>query len=456
MLYKIKYIAFLFIVLPCFSQFGSQQIITLEADGPQVVVAADIDGDGRLDVVTASRFGNHIAWVRSTNGQGAFGTLQLIGILEEATWVHVADLDGDGDMDVIGVSPFTQTVVWYKNLDGNGTFGPEQVIVANAINVNSAVAADLDGDGDLDIVTAIDLESKVAWHENLNGLGSFGPQQIISSTNANCRSVIALDMDGDGDLDIVANSSGSINLTWFENLDGQGSFGPKIIINTNPTPIYFNQIVGFDLDGDGDMDILGANPGSDRISWFENLDGLGNFSPEKIISTETDFARSVYAADIDNDGDLDVLSASAIDGKIAWYENLDGLGSFGPQQVISNEHLGARFVFAADMDQDGVVDVLACSQNDDKVVWYKNNILGIPDNDLNRVILYPNPVKNDLHIKNSNAPFMQITVLDVLGNPLMHLPKNPLKINLSSLKRGVYFVILTDEKNRNIKKIIKE
>jgi hypothetical protein len=98
----------------------------------------------------------------------------------------------------------------------------------------------------------------------------------------------------------------------------------------------------------------------DKIAWYKN-DGLGNFGPQQLISTSADGAYSVFVADMDGDGDQDVLSASYNDDKVAWYENKDGLGSYGPQQVISNIADGARSVYAADLDNDGDMDVISAS-----------------------------------------------------------------------------------------------
>ena len=89
-----------------------------------------------------------------------------------------------------------------------------------------------------------------------------------------------------------------------------------------------------------------------------------------------------YATDLDNDGDLDVLSASAERRQIAWYENTDGAGTFGPQIVIAEDVAYARSVFAGDLDGDGDVDVLAAAYADDKIVWYEN-LLPLPG-DANR------------------------------------------------------------------------
>jgi hypothetical protein len=85
-------------------------------------------------------------------------------------------------------------------------------------------------------------------------------------------------------------------------------------------------VYAIDIDGDGDNDVLSASFDDDKIAWYIN-NGNGNFSTEQIISTNADYAQSVYAIDLDGDGDNDVLSASGDDDKIAWYIN-DGSGNF--------------------------------------------------------------------------------------------------------------------------------
>ena len=92
---------------------------------------------------------------------------------------------------------------------------------------------------------------------------------------------------------------------------------------------------------------------------------------EHAISTSADYAVSVHAADVDGDGDMDVLSASFYDNKIAWYEN-DSSESF-TEHVISTSAIGSVSVHAADMDGDGDMDILSASYTDDKVAWYEND-----------------------------------------------------------------------------------
>jgi hypothetical protein len=95
------------------------------------------------------------------------------------------------------------------------------------------------------------------------------------------------------------------------------------------------------------------------------------YGPQQVITTAADVAYSVYATDLDGDGDMDVLSASISDDKIAWYAN-DGSGNFGTQQVITTAADGAYSVYATDLDGDGDMDVLSASSSDDKIAWYED------------------------------------------------------------------------------------
>jgi hypothetical protein len=138
------------------------------------------------------------------------------------------------------------------------------------------------------------------------------------------------------------------------------------------------------LDGDHDNDVLSASWIDGKIACYENQDGMGTFGPQRVITLAAVGASSVVASDVDGDGDLDVLSASWADDKIAWYQNQDGAGSFGSQQVISALATGASAVFAVDLNGDGQRDVLTAPSWSDELAWYPLcyfdcNANGIPD-----------------------------------------------------------------------------
>ncbi len=350
--------------------FGFQQVITTYADQAYSVYAADIDGDGDQDVLSASMLDDKIAWYENTDGNGTFSEQQVISTFVYFTCsVFCCDIDSDEDQDVLSasMSGVLSKILWYENTDGNGTFAEQKIIIDSVYNIQSVFACDIDGDGDQDILSASEV---IAWYENIDGNGTFGAQQIITTSVYAARSVYACDIDGDGDQDVLSASSSDDKIAWYENTDGNGTFGAQQAITASISSAY--SVYATDIDGDGDPDVLSVSTLDNKIAWYENTDGNGVFGEQHIITTSAIGAQSVYACDIDDDGDMDVLSASKHDDKIAWYENTEGSGSFGAQQIITTSADGARSVYACDIDGDGDQDVLSASYDDNKIAWYEN------------------------------------------------------------------------------------
>jgi hypothetical protein len=197
----------------------------------------------------------------------------------------------------------------------------------------------------------------------------FSSPPAISVSTPGAQSVYAADVDGDGDIDTLSASLDN-KIVWYANQDGAGSSWALHTISTTANGAI-SVYVG-DVDGDGDVDALSASLNDDKIAWYENVDGGGTSWALHTISTAADGARSVRAADVDRDGDLDVLSASLYDNKIAWYENAGGSGTSWILHTISTTANGAISVYAEDVDGDGDVDALSASLSDDKIAWYEN------------------------------------------------------------------------------------
>ena len=362
--------------------FGEAIAISDGTTAPLFAVAADIDGDGDLDAVAAFPATDEIAWFENTDGLGAFGPARVV--TAEADIVlhtHAADLDGDGDTDVLSASSGDHTIAWYANTDGLGTFGPRLPITTTALGARAAIAADLDGDGDADVIAVSQDDDTVAWFENTDGAGSFAAAGTLTTTADLAASVVAADLDGDGDLDVVVASTDDDTIAWFENTDGAGTFGAE-----QPISIAADRPIGVhaaDLDRDGDLDVLAASAGDDTVSWFENLDGLASFGePELLITSATD-AVHVAAGDLDGDDDVDVVAASSGDAHIRWFENTDHAGAFGAAIDVSSTALGAQSAIPADIDGDGDLDLLTATASERRVSWYPNtgpdNCPGLPN-----------------------------------------------------------------------------
>ncbi|EPR70754.1 hypothetical protein ADIWIN_3401 [Winogradskyella psychrotolerans RS-3] len=356
-----------------FGQIGFERNVVIDKShkGRRVtsVLSADIDGDGDIDVLSSSE-DNQILWFENVNGLGEFFPHKISHTVYDATFVNVADIDGDGDLDILAASDpsvtYTDKIVWFKNLDGLGNFGPEILISNSASGVNKIISADIDNDGDLDVLSSSFDDDDIAWYENTDGLGSFGNEQLIDSYADYAKGVEVSDIDNDGDLDVLSISL-SDHVVWYENINNGSSFSAGTVINSTSR----NELHISDIDGDGDEDIFSSTNTS--VVWQENL-GFGNFSQENIISDNLNMVKSIYTVDFDSDNDLDLLVAAYDDNKLIWFENLDGLGDFGVEQIISSNVSKPISVFADDFDGDSDIDVLLGSFNIslNSVEWYEN------------------------------------------------------------------------------------
>ena len=419
------------------AQFGEAQTITTQADGARWIDAADIDGDGFNDIIAANRFGSNVTWYKNVDAGESFVSNE-IAFLNQTSMVTHGDLDGDGDIDIVASTIPDQRIVWFENLDGQGNFSNQKIISSIALNAFFLLVEDIDADGDLDVMSGGDA-SRIEWFENTDGLGNFGNAILIDSVPVS-RSLAMEDLDNDGDLDLVSTSSGAINVWWFENIDGFGNFNAKQEIGG--IGLTATHTVLADFDNDGFIDVLAVYVALDRVVWYKNIDGTGNFSSEINISL-SDKASGVRAVDIDNDGDIDVLTSSPLNPFLKWYENVDGLGTFSAPMIIESEFVGSKCL-AVDIDNDGDLDAVRSSQNDDTIVWYENQlILSTGDTQLNTIKVHPNPADTALYVTGRNmSEISAMRVTTLLGSTIWEVQEYKNTINTSSWSSGSYFLEL--------------
>lgn len=303
------------------SVFGDPQVIFVAAAptsaGALGMTFGDLTGDGVPDILVYSLgliFNSNLVASPVLNwhqGDGTGGFLSANSLASSALpttfptgfvatyfgamFARLADTDSDGDLDILMFTqaPDTSSITnssYRMALRENrlneltADFAPEVLIEDDGsllYRPSDMEVVDVDGDGDLDIFTASNLDDRVAFYENVgpgngtNGSG-FAAQHALTATG------------------------------WYPNSNG-GADGAYAVASG-------------DMDGDGDLDVLAACYNDDKLCWYENLGGA-TFGPEKIITLCADNSNGVATGDIDQDGKVDVAGTSSLDGKFAWYKN---------------------------------------------------------------------------------------------------------------------------------------
>ena len=385
--HKTVILAFLiFSAVPAFADWGATYISSPVGNLGNIEVL-DLDGDGDLDVLatnSASAPGK-IYWLMN-DGKENFSedetkTISLDGIKINSNPSSILhDLDHDGDQDIY--LPTDKGVFWFENL-GAGFSESIQVTSGTTQNANSndSYAADMDGDGDIDIISAHLGQDLIAWHENDCKQtdcwdGSVRPgftyQKVVKGhTNGpnGPWSIYAEDINGDGNMDVLSTSQHDDELAWYRN---DGAEDPSFTYNhiSGPASFHNNPKIprAADMNGDGDMDVLVfATHGTKKLIWYDN-DGNENFTPYVIDNPVGPL--TILTKDVDGDGDMDVVSGNSA-GTII-YENDGNTTPSFTAVSLGQKSLTLKFV---DMDRDGTTDIFSSrgdSETSNQFVLYNN------------------------------------------------------------------------------------
>lgn len=343
--------------LPTFRDYN----VSVSTDGARSVFAGDLDGDGDVDIAATADGRPSLRWYRNDGNQG-FDAISIAN--RNLREVIGDDVDDDGDTDLVAHdynNGYIPLIRFYKN-NGTGSFTETNFIWLDRY-LSSWQVADLDNDGDTDLITTAYSStanfSRVAWYRN-NGDQSFTVFTVAASSGP--QSITSMDVNNDGDMDLVVGFQDG--LRWYEN-DGRENFTERNLA-TSSTRIYF--LNATDINGDGLLDLFAARSSPSDITWYENQ-GNSSFT-EHTVTDSIGSVNSLDTSDLDQDGDMDIVLASASDDKIAWYEN-DGDENF-KEHVVTASADGAQDARVADIDQDGNLDIISASYNDDTIAWYEN------------------------------------------------------------------------------------
>ncbi|CAK0800331.1 unnamed protein product [Prorocentrum cordatum] len=180
--------------------------------GARTVVAGDFDGDGSIDLASASKDDNTFAWYPNSNGQGDFKEKRVINDQALGAYsLFPIDVDQDGHTDLVAASNADDTVALYRN-SGAGHF--ERIIIADDADfVLSVFAADLDNDGDIDTASASYFDGEIRWYENIGNSRDWVKHTLYQGSQGHY--VSGEDLDGDGDVDLIATTTAENTVATF-------------------------------------------------------------------------------------------------------------------------------------------------------------------------------------------------------------------------------------------------
>ncbi len=333
---------------------------------PIAVASGDFNNDGRVDLVTANQGSNSVSVVLG-RADGSFNPKTDYGVGTEPVSVAVGDFNGDGNLDIAVANSKDNTV---SILIGTGTGGFQpHVDYSTGLNPRSMAIADLNGDGKLDLVTANVTSNSISVLLN-NGDGTFGSKSDYA-TGLGPQWVILADFNGDHKLDVaVANSSANTVSVLLG--DGAGKFGAHSDFATDTRPV---SIAAGDLNRDGKMDLVVAqNLGKNLISGVGVLLGRGDGTFQPIVQYTTGSQPAgILVADVNADSIPDVVVSAAntvtpgpigflLPGGVSVFIG-KGDGTLTPQ-VSYATGAGCSAVIAADVNRDGVVDLVTANVDD--------------------------------------------------------------------------------------------
>lgn len=282
--------------------------------------------------------------------------------------IFVADINNDGNKDIISAALDVGTIAWWENIPGDSITWQKYIVDSDFPDAIYCSAADVDGDSMTDILGAAYNSNVIAWWHNEGGNPIQWTKQTIEGDFIDAHEIMAYDIDQDNDLDILGVSAGLNMIAWFENDGNYPVQWTKHVVDSSFAGA--RSVDAGDLDDDGDVDLAGAALLSNEVTWWRNDGGSPIEWTEFTINSNFTYSHKVHIADIDLDDDLDILGTAYSSG-ISWWRNDGGDTIVWEKQNVSGIY-SAVISYAIDINQDNDIDIINSCQGTGRVVLFNN------------------------------------------------------------------------------------
>jgi hypothetical protein len=367
--------------------FAGQQSFAISGESIAATVA-DVNGDGKADIITANTFASGISVLLNTTPAGgalSFAAHQDFTETGVPVSIAAADLNGDEKLDLILSDRSDNSISVLLNTTPAGgalSFAARQTFTAS-YEPYMLTTGDVDGDGRTDVIVADDLTDKVSVFLNMNSAAGFGlaaEQQF--DTGGGPQGIAAADINRDGKLDLVVSNweDGTISVLRNTTLGGTLGFAPQQTFAIGSRPYT---VVTADVNGDGKPDVLVADAASDAVSVLLDTTPTGgttlSFTTDQRFGNDGGFAFAVAAADFNGDGRPDIAIVNN-NGSIDVRQNTTAKNASAPSfaALTSYSVVGNTYGIATgDLDGDGLPDVVATSQSNSTISVLLNTSPGV-------------------------------------------------------------------------------
>ncbi|HET6724863.1 MAG TPA: FG-GAP-like repeat-containing protein [Gammaproteobacteria bacterium] len=348
---------------------------------PTSVTTADMNGDGKVDLITANNTSNNISILLNTSTSTALTFAETTAAIDGGpVSVAAVDVNDDDKLDLVTANQFDSTVSVLLN---NGAGTPEFTSAGNFASGNgpqSVTAADVNGDGKSDLITTSPRAVSVLLNTTTSSATDFETQKQFD-VGPNSTSVAAVDVNGDDMPDVIAANGGGDNVSVLLNATAPGATAPAFTkgqtFKTGTGPF----VTVADVNGDGMPDLITANQSDGTVSVLRNTTTLAAAAPAFAADAEFatgDFPLSVTTADMNGDGKPDLITGTKNSNHVSVLLNMTIPGAAAPifaKPADFSTGIGAYpvVVAAADVNGDGKVDLITGNRGDNtgsvSVLW---------------------------------------------------------------------------------------